>query len=111
MANSVEKIHQRAFDIARDHKNSIITFEHLLLAVTEDDAGLEILRDLRCNVEELRRDLVNHIQTFDQDLESASEISESAALANFREMLLVRLILNNNRELSIADIFDGPFTK
>ena len=109
MANSVEKIHQRAFDIARDHKNSIITFEHLLLAVTEDDAGLEILRDLRCNVEELRRDLVNHIQTFDQDLESASEISESAALANFREMLLVRLILNNNRELSIADIFDGIF--
>ncbi len=109
MANSVEKIHQRAFDIARDHKNSIITFEHLLLAVTEDDAGLEILRDLRCNVEELRRDLTNHIQTYDQDLESASEIAESAALANFREMLLVRLILNNNRELSIADIFDGIF--
>jgi ATP-dependent Clp protease ATP-binding subunit ClpA len=109
MANSVEKIHQRAFDIARDHKNSIITFEHLLLAVTEDDAGLEILRDLRCNVEELRRDLTNHIQTYDQDLESASEIAESAALANFREMLLVRLILNNNRELSIGDIFDGIF--
>ncbi|MBN8222856.1 MAG: AAA family ATPase [Spirochaetes bacterium] len=109
MANSVEQIHQRAFDIARDHKNSIITFEHLLLAVTEDEAGLEILRDLRCNVEELRRDLVNHIQTYDQDLEAASEIQESAALANFREMLLVRLILNNNRELSIADIFDGIF--
>lgn len=109
MANSVEKIHQRAFDIARDYKNSVITFEHVLLAVTENDEGIEILRDLRCNIEELRRDLINHIQTFDQDLEGASDLSESAALANFREMLLVRMILNNNRELSIADIFDGIF--
>jgi ATP-dependent Clp protease ATP-binding subunit ClpA len=109
MATPVEKIHQRAFDLARDFKNSVITFEHLLLAVTEDDAGVEVLRDLQCNIEELRRDLVNHIQSYDQDLESVSEISESAALANFREMLLVRLILNNNRELSIADIFDGIF--
>ena len=78
--------------------------------MTEDEAGLEILRDLRCNVEELRRDLVNHIQTYDQDLEAASEITESAALANFREMLLVRLILNNNRELSIGDILRRHFS-
>jgi len=109
MASSVEQLHQRAFDLARDYKNSIITFEHLLLAVTEDEAGQEILHDLRCNVDELRHDLIAHIQTYDQDLDAANEITESAALANFREMLLVRLILNNNRELSIADIFDGIF--
>ena len=109
MANSIEKIHQRAFDLARDFKNSVITFEHVLLAVSESDEGLQILRDLRCNIEELRHDLVNHIQTFDQDLDGASEITESSALANFREMLLVRMILNSNRELSIADIFDGIF--
>lgn len=109
MANSIEKIHQRAFDLARDFKNSVITFEHVLLAVTESDEGAQILRDLNCNIDELRRDLINHIQTFDQDLDGANDISESNALANFREMLLVRMILNNNRELSIADIFDGIF--
>ena len=109
MANSIEKIHQRAFDLARDFKNSVITFEHVLLAVTESDEGAQILRDLHCNIDELRRDLINHIQTFDQDLDGANDISESSALANFREMLLVRMILNNNRELSIADIFDGIF--
>ena len=109
MANVVERIHQRAFDLARDFKNSIITFEHVLLAITDTDEGLEILRDLRCNVDELRRDLTQHIQTFDQDLDADTEIAESAALTNFREMLLVRMILNSNRELSIADIFDGIF--
>ncbi|MBV6492645.1 MAG: ATP-dependent Clp protease ATP-binding subunit ClpA [Turneriella sp.] len=109
MANSVEKIHQRAYDIARDYKNSVITFEHLLLALTEDEIGLDILTDLHCDIHELRRDLIQHIQTYDQDLDAVSEITESAALANFREMLLVRVILNNNRELSIADIFDGIF--
>ncbi len=109
MANVVERIHQRAFDLARDFKNSIITFEHVLLAITDTDEGLEILRDLRCNVDELRRDLTQHIQTFDQDLDAETEISESAALTNFREMLLVRMILNSSRELSIADIFDGIF--
>jgi len=108
-ANAVEQIHQRAYDIARDYKNAIITFEHLLLAVTEEDEGQHILGELGCNIQTLRKDLVDHIQTFDQDLDSASEISESAALANFRELLLVRLILNNNRELSIADVFDGIF--
>jgi ATP-dependent Clp protease ATP-binding subunit ClpA len=109
LANVVERIHQRAFDLARDFKNSIITFEHVLLAITDTDEGLEILRDLRCNVDELRRDLTQHIQTFDQDLDADTEIAESAALTNFREMLLVRMILNSNRELSIADIFDGIF--
>ena len=109
MANSIEKIHQRAFDLARDFKNSVITFEHVLLAVTESDEGAQILRDLNCNIDELRRDLVNHIQTFDQDLDGVNDITESNALANFREMLLVRMILNNNRELSIADVFDGIF--
>ncbi|HRP67914.1 MAG TPA: AAA family ATPase [Turneriella sp.] len=109
MANSVEKIHQRAFDIARDYKNSIITFEHLLLALTEDEIGLDILTDLHCDIHALRKDLIGHIQTYDQDLDAINEITESAALSNFREMLLVRLILNNNREISIADIFDGIF--
>ncbi|GAB4425624.1 MAG: ATP-dependent Clp protease ATP-binding subunit ClpA [Turneriella sp.] len=109
MANTVEKIHQRAHDIARDFKNSIITFEHVLLAVTEDEEGAQILRDLRVNIEELRRDLTQHIATFDQDLDAESELTESGALTNFREMLLVRMILNNNRELSIADVFDGIF--
>ncbi|HNJ65126.1 MAG TPA: AAA family ATPase [Turneriella sp.] len=109
MANTVEKIHQRAHDIARDFKNSIITFEHVLLAVTEDEEGAEILRDLRVNIEELRRDLTQHIATFDQDLDADTELTESGALTNFREMLLVRMILNNNRELSIADVFDGIF--
>ncbi|MFZ5630745.1 MAG: AAA family ATPase [Spirochaetota bacterium] len=109
MANTVEKIHQRAHDIARDFKNSIITFEHVLLAVTEDEEGAQILRDLRVNIEELRRDLTQHIATFDQDLDAETELTESGALTNFREMLLVRMILNNNRELSIADVFDGIF--
>ncbi len=109
MANSVEKIHQRAHDIARDFKNSIITFEHVLLAVTEDEEGAAILRELRVNIEELRRDLTQHIATFDQDLDSETELMESSALTNFREMLLVRMILDNSREVSIADVFDGIF--
>ncbi len=109
MANVVEEIHERAHGIARNYKHAIITFEHVLLAVTETDQGREILHDLKCNIEELRRDLTQHILTFEQDLDAENEIAESAALVNFREMLLVRMILNSNRELSIADIFDGIF--
>jgi ATP-dependent Clp protease ATP-binding subunit ClpA len=109
MANSVEKIHQRAYELARDFKNSIVTFEHVLLAVTEDEEGAQILRDLRVNIEELRRNLTQHIASFDQDLDAQTEITESSALTNFREMLLVRMILNDRREASIADVFDGIF--
>ena len=109
MANVVEEIHERALGIARNYKHAIITFEHVLLAVTETEEGREILHDLKCNIDELRRDLVQHVMTFEQDLDSETEITESAALVNFREMLLVRMILNSNRELSIAGIFDGIF--
>jgi len=109
MANAVDKIHQRAHDIARDFKNSIITFEHVLLAVTEDEEGAQILRELRVDIEELRRDLTQHIATFDQDLDAATELTESSALTNFREMLLVRTLLHSDRDPSIADVFDGIF--
>ncbi len=109
MANSIDRILHHALDIALHRKNSIVTFEHMLLAITEDDEGRAALSKMRCDIKLLRHDLEEHIESFDKDLGSDATIAESAAVSNFRERILVQEMFFEHRKATLTDIFDGIF--
>jgi ATP-dependent Clp protease ATP-binding subunit ClpA len=50
-----------AFKVARDKRHEFMTVEHLLLALLDNAAAVEVLRACHANVEQLRLDLVSFV--------------------------------------------------
>src|SRR5436189_10059 len=50
-----------AFKGARDKHHEFMTVEHLLLALLDNSAALEVLRACHANIEQLRLDLVSFV--------------------------------------------------
>ena len=65
-SNSLEKSLHRALALAGDRRHEYATLEHLLLALTEDNDAVAVLKACGVDVEALRQDLGSHL---DDDLD------------------------------------------
>src|SRR5215470_147291 len=65
LSRNLEKSLHRALAYANERRHEYATLEHLLLALTEDQDSVSVLRACNVDVERLRHELLNYI---DNDL-------------------------------------------
>ena len=75
-SRSLEKALHRALSFAAERRQEFATLEHLLLSLTEDKDAIAVMKACGVNVEELRDDLTDYIDT-----ELANLVTESAGEA------------------------------
>ena len=63
LSKNLEKSLHRAFALAGERRHEYATLEHLLLALTEDEDGLPVLKACGVDVDRLRHDLENFLDT------------------------------------------------
>src|SRR3546814_16992231 len=63
LARNLEQTLHRALAVASARRHEYATLEHLLLALTEDQEGLSVLRACGLDLERLRRELVEYLDT------------------------------------------------
>lgn len=62
LSSNLEQTLHRALAIATDHRHDFATLEHLLLALTDDQDAIAVLRACNVNVERLKQELTDYIE-------------------------------------------------
>ncbi len=68
LSPNLEKTLHRALAYANERRHDFATLEHLLLALTEDPDAIAVMRACNVDVERLRRDLIDYIDSQLDDL-------------------------------------------
>jgi gluconolactonase len=63
LSRTLEKTLHRALALAQERRHEFATLEHLLLALTEDEDAVPTLRAVKIDLEKLRRDLTEYLDT------------------------------------------------
>src|SRR6201993_4164871 len=63
LSPNLEKTLHRALGYANERRHDFATLEHLLLALTEDPDAIAVMRACNLDIERLRRDLVDYIDS------------------------------------------------
>src|SRR3954467_15067397 len=61
LSRNLEQTLHRALACANARRHEFATLEHLLLALTEDQDAVSVMRACGVNIEELRQELTNYI--------------------------------------------------
>ena len=61
LSRNLEKTLHRALAHANERRHEYATLEHLLLALTEDQDAVAVLRACSVELEKLRRDVANYV--------------------------------------------------
>jgi len=82
----LEKSLHRALGLSSEHRHEYATLEHLLLALTEDQDSMAVLRACDVNIDRLRRDLEVYIDDELTDIVAEEEV-EAQPTASFQRVL------------------------
>ena len=84
LSPNLEKSLQRALGYANERRHEYATLEHLLLALTEDQDAAAVLRACNVDLQKLRSDLINYVDTELQSL-SNQRVEKPEPTAGFTE--------------------------
>ena len=86
LSANLEKSLHRALGLSGEHRHEYATLEHLLLALTEDQDSMAVLRACDVNIDRLRRDLEVYIDDELTDIVAEEEV-EAQPTASFQRVL------------------------
>jgi len=86
LSPNLEKSLQRALGYANERRHEYATLEHLLLALTEDQDAAAVLRACNVDLQKLRSDLINYV---DSELQSLSNqrVEKPEPTAGFKRVI------------------------
>src|ERR1700689_645391 len=86
LSRNLEKTLHRALAFANERRHEYATLEHLLLALTEAQEAMAVLRACTVDIEKLRRELINYI---DNELVNlvAAQVEDAKPTASFQRVL------------------------
>ncbi len=86
LSRNLEKSLHRALAYANERRHEYATLEHLLLALTEDQDAMAVLRACTVDIEKLRRELINYV---DNELVNlvAAQVEDAKPTASFQRVL------------------------
>jgi ATP-dependent Clp protease ATP-binding subunit ClpA len=113
LSRNLEKSLHRALDYANQRRHEYATLEHLLLALTEDQDALAVLRACGVDLEKLRRELVNYL-----DAELANLIGtrseEAKPTAGFQRVVqraVIHVQSSGRAEVTGANVLVAMFSE
>ena len=113
LSSNLEQSLHRALALANERHHEYATLEHLLLALTEDQDAVAVLRACGIDMDELRRDLSNYI---DEELSSliTNRSEEAKPTAGFQRVLqraAIHVQSSGREEVTGANVLVAVFSE
>ena len=87
LSKDLESTLNDAFREARAKRHEFMTVEHLLLALLSNDAAVEVLRNVGCDIDKLREDLSEYIETTTPLIPAGDNKRETQPTLGFQRVL------------------------
>ena len=84
LSNSLEDSLHRSLALANSRKHEFATLEHLLLALTEDEDAVELMRACGINLSELKGLLDKFIDEIKYDIKRIWDVDDSTRYSTFQ---------------------------
>ncbi len=113
LSASLEQSLHRALAHANDLGHEYATLEHLLLALTEDQDGLSVLRACGVDIERLRRDLTGYIESELTGLvtEQKEEVKPTAGFQRVLQRAAIHVQSSGREEVTGANVVVAMFAE
>jgi ATP-dependent Clp protease ATP-binding subunit ClpA len=113
LSRNLEKTLHRALALANERRHEYATLEHLLLALTEDQDAVAVLRACTVDLDKLRRDLLNYV---DNDLSGlvSSHVEDAKPTASFQRVLqraAIHVQSSGREEVTGANVLVAMFAE
>lgn len=113
LSRNLEQSLHRALAHASERNHEYATLEHLLLALTEDQDGISVLRACGVEIEQLRRDLTEFIDEELQDLANP-KLTEPKPTAGFQRVVqraAIHVQSSGREEVTGANVLVAIFSE
>lgn len=103
ITREVNNILVEAYEVAKKNKHELVTVEHILYAITFQERFIEVIEELKGNVDELRSNLMEYLNNY-IDKDQNGNIQESY---NFQQVILRasdQAIYSSNNNISMEHI-------
>ena len=113
LSRNLEKTLHRALAYANERRHEYATLEHLLLALTEDQDGMAVLRACTVDIEKLRRDVLHYIDNELGNLVS-NHVEEAKPTASFQRVLqraAIHVQSSGREEVTGANVIVAMFAE
>ena len=103
ITREVNNILVEAYEVAKKNKHELVTVEHILYAITFQERFIEVIEELKGNVDELRSNLMEYLNNY-IDKDENGNIQESY---NFQQVILrasEQAIYASNNNISMEHI-------
>jgi ATP-dependent Clp protease ATP-binding subunit ClpA len=113
LSRNLEKTLHRALDFANERRHEYATLEHLLLALTEDQDSLSVLKACGVDLDKLRADLVGYIDTDLANLATPRE-EDAKPTAGFQRVVqraVIHVQSSGRAEVTGANVLVALFSE
>ncbi|MBV9523540.1 MAG: ATP-dependent Clp protease ATP-binding subunit ClpA [Alphaproteobacteria bacterium] len=113
LSRNLEKTLHRALAHANERRHEYSTLEHLLLALTEDQDAVAVLRACSVDLDKLRRDLANYIDNELSNLIS-THVEDAKPTASFQRVLqraAIHVQSSGREEVTGANVLVAMFAE
>ena len=110
---SLERALHRALTLANDRSQEYATLEHLLLALVDDDDAISVLKACNVDLEKLREDLTDYIETELANLVTDGD-EDSQPTAGFQRVIqraVIHVQSSGREEVSGANVLVAIFAE
>ena len=113
LSPNLEKTLHRALGYANERRHDFATLEHLLLALTEDPDSIAVMRACNLDIERLRRDLVDYIDSQLGNLISnhGGEAKPTAGFQRVLQRAAIHVQSSGREEVTGANILVAIFSE
>jgi ATP-dependent Clp protease ATP-binding subunit ClpA len=113
LSRNLEKTLHRALDLANERRHEYATLEHLLLALTEDQDAVAVLRACGVDIERLRRDLTHYVDTELNALVSTrgEEAKPTAGFQRVIQRAVIHVQSSGRAEVTGANVLVAMFSE
>src|ERR1700731_1556752 len=113
LSRNLEKTLHRALAYANERRHEYATLEHLLLALTEDQDAVAVLRACTVDLEKLRRDLLGYVDNELVNLVS-THVEDAKPTASFQRVLqraAIHVQSSGREEVTGANVLVAMFAE
>ena len=113
LSRTLEKTLHRALAHANERRHEYATLEHLLLALTDDQDAVAVLRACTVDLEKLRRDLANYVDNELTNLVS-THVEDAKPTASFQRVLqraAIHVQSSGREEVTGANVLVAMFAE
>ena len=114
LSRNLERTLHYALALANERRHEYSTLEHLLLALTEDQDAVAVMRACNVNLERLRAELIKHLDEELTELTAQNNVEDAKPTAGFQRVLqraVIHVQSSGREEVTGANVLVSLFSE